>query len=158
MKKLIYLWLALVFVLSITACGSSRQETADAKSDIKIESETASGSVEEDEIGEVPSGINEDGMGEDPSYGEGIGEVIALSDEETAYMMAQTTNTWLEMSPQEKDDLVVLVGRSLEESYGFVVPDYEDMVAMLDHQMEQYYRNGVDENVLDVACDIYGIG
>ena len=97
-------------------------------------------------------------MGEDPSYGEGIGEVIALSEEETAYMMAQTTNTWLEMSPQEKDDLVVLVGRSLEDSHGFVVPDYEDMVAMLDHQMEQYYRNGVDENVLDVACDIYGIG
>ena len=63
---------------------------------------------------EKPSGIHEDGMGYDPDYGEGIGEVIALSDEEKSYVLTQTTNTWLEMEKTEKDELVVLIGRWLE--------------------------------------------
>lgn len=29
------------------------------------------------------------------------------------------------------------------------------MVSVLDHQMEQYYKNKVDESVLETACDIY---
>lgn len=73
-------------------------------------------------------------------------------------MMTQTTNTWLEMSRKEKDDLVALVGRSLEANYSFIVEDYDDLVVMLDHQMEQYYKNGVNESVLVTVCDSYGIG
>ena len=104
-----------------------------------------------------PSGIWEDGMGDDPMFGEGIGHVIALSDDERDYMMSQTTNSWLELSQSEKDDLVVLVGRYLEDTTGFIIPDYDEMILMLDRQMEQYFRNGVDEGVLQTAQDIYGI-
>lgn len=107
---------------------------------------------------EIPSGINDDGMGDDPTFGEGIGEVLALTPEEESYMLTQTTNTWLKMDQEEKVDLVALVGRSLEETYGFIVEDYDDLVVMLDRQMEQYYKNGVDESVLATACDIYGLG
>ena len=67
-------------------------------------------------------------------------------------------DTWLEMSRKEKDDLVALVGRSLEANYSFIVEDYDDLVVMLDHQMEQYYKNGVNESVLVTVCDSYGIG
>ena len=90
-------------------------------------------------------------------HGEGIGEVIALSEDELDYMMAQTTNSWLNLTQIEKDDLVVLVGRWLEATTGFIVPDYDELISMLDHQMEQYFRNGVDEGVLQTAQDIYGL-
>ena len=103
-----------------------------------------------------PSGIQDDGRGEDPSFGEGIGEVIALSDAEKEYVAAQTTNTWLEMSQEKKDELVVLIGRWLEDASGFIVKDYEDLVVMLDRQMEQYFKNNVSEGVLDTVCDISG--
>ena len=104
-----------------------------------------------------PSGIWEDGKGEDTMHGEGIGEVIALSGDEWNYMTSQTTNTWLELTGEEKDELVVLVGRWLEDITGFIVPDYDELVAMLDNQMEKYFRNGVDEGVLDTVTDIYGL-
>ena len=104
-----------------------------------------------------PSGVWEDGIGDDPNHGEGIGEVIALSEDEQSYMMSQTTNSWLKLTQTEKDDLVVLVGRWLEATNGFIVPDYDDLIVMLDRQMEQYFRNGVDEGVLDTAKDIYGL-
>ena len=42
----------------------------------------------------------------------------------------------------------------LSDELGF---DYDDMVAVLDHQMEQYYRNDVDEGLMSTACDIYGM-
>ena len=104
-----------------------------------------------------PSGIWEDGKGEDSMQGEGIGEVVALSAEEWFYMSSQTTNTWLELNEEEKDELVVLVGRWLEDITGFIVPDYDELVTMLDHQMETYFRNGVDESVLDTVTDMYGL-
>ena len=104
-----------------------------------------------------PSGIWEDGKGEDSMQGEGIGEVVALSAEEWFYMSSQTTNTWLELNEEEKDELVVMVGRWLEDINGFIVPDYDELVAMLDNQMEKYFRNGVDESVLDTVTDIYGL-
>ena len=97
-------------------------------------------------------------MGDDPAFGEGIGEVVALNPDEERYMLSQTTNTWLKMEQGEKGDLVALVGRSLEDTYGFVVKDFDELVVMLDRQMEQYYKNGVDEGVLATVCDIYGIG
>ena len=119
--------------------------------------EISSGISEDDVVEEIPSGINEDGIGEDPDFGEGIGEVIALSDEEREYVQKQTTNSWLEMTETEKDDLVVLIGRWLEESRNYIVEDYDELVAMLDHQMEQYYRNNVNESVFDTVIDILGV-
>ena len=64
--------------------------------------------------------------------GEGIGEVVALSDEEREYVQKQTTNSWLDMTEEAKDELVVLIGRWLEESSGYIVPDYDDLVAEAD--------------------------
>ena len=143
MKKMIALMMALILCLSLAACQASQQES------------TAPEQTTENK--ESLSGINDDGMGDDPTFGEGIGEVVALTPEEESYMMKQTTNSWLEMSEQEKDDLVVLIGRYLEDSQGFIVEDYDDLIKMLDHQMEQYYRNKVDENVLATVRDVCDI-
>ena len=148
MKRLFVLILALMFTLSMTACSSSKQGPAAPEKDTQAEVAPSD---------KAPSGIQDDGIGDDPSFGEGIGEVIALSDEEKAYMLTQTTNTWLNMSQQEKDDLVVLIGRWMEEITGFIVEDYDDMVVKLDHQMEQYYKNGVNESVVRTAGDIYSV-
>ena len=113
--------------------------------------------INDDGKGEEISGLNDDGIGYDPSYGEGIGEVLALTPEEESYMLAQTTNTWLEMSQQDKDDLVVLIGRTLEATNNFIVPDYDELVMMLDNQTEKYFRNGVNESILDTVRSIYSI-
>lgn len=161
MKKIFVLLMALMLAVFMAACGGSKAEEK-SETDTKTEEpahEQEEADVEKEEIGEEqPSGVQDDGRGEDPSFGEGIGEVVALSDDEKAYVLAQTTNSWLALSQMEKDDLVVLMGRWLEESSGFIVEDYDDLVAMLDHQMEQYYRNSVDEDVLVTVCDICGIG
>lgn len=156
MKKMIRMMVLFVFVLALAACGGDKEET---KSEIVVESESSNTeSAEKDVPEEKPSGINEDGRGEDPDYGEGIGEVIALSDEEKDYVLAQTTNSWLKMEQVEKDELVVLIGRWLEETRGYIVADYDELIVMLDRQMEQYYRNGVNEGVYETACDILGAG
>ena len=112
----------------MTGCGGGEQEPVVPEKDAQEEAAP---------VDKAPSGIQDDGIGDDPTFGEGIGEVIALSDEEKAYMLAQTTDTWLEMSRQEKDELVVLIGRWMEEITGFIVEDYDDMVVVLDRQMEQ---------------------
>lgn len=143
MRKMIVLMLALLLCLSLAACQAGQRES------IAPEQTT--------ENKESISGINDDGIGDDPSFGEGIGEVVALTPEEESFMKKQTTNSWLEMSEQEKNDLVVLIGRYLEDSQGFIVEDYDDLIKMLDHQMEQYYRNELDENVLDTVRDICNI-
>ena len=172
MKKMSTLLLALAMASALVACGGSKLEikteetVEEVVSDVVEETEeieeieeVVSDVVEETEevMDETPSGINEDGMGEDPDFGEGIGEVVAISEEEKEYMMSQTTNTWLELSAMEKDDLVVLIGRYLEDTRGYIVPDYDELIAMLDHQMEQYYRNDVNESVFDTVCDILGV-
>ena len=72
--------LALVFALSMTACGGSRQETAAPEQDAETEEVTDA---------DAPAGSEEDGIGEDPSFGEGIGEVVALTPDEESYMLAQ---------------------------------------------------------------------
>ncbi|MBE6008273.1 MAG: hypothetical protein E7235_03630 [Lachnospiraceae bacterium] len=111
------------------------------------------------DTGSRPSGVWDDGIGEEISgiNGDGIGEVKPLTEEGKAYMMEQTTNGWLNMSKEVKDDLVILIGRHWEYNFGYIVEDYEDMIVMLDRQMEQYFKNGVDENVYSTACDIFGL-
>jgi hypothetical protein len=186
-KKIVTVILSMLVVFSLVACGKSTNEIknetqsvvqneaqnetqsvvqneAQSETQNEVQNETVvenvSESIESEDkeiLEEKPSGINEDGMGEDPNFGEGIGEVVALSDEEREYVQKQTTNSWLDMTEEAKDELVVLIGRWLEESSGYIVPDYDDLVAMLDHQMEQYYRNGVDESVYNTVCDILDV-
>ena len=156
MKKIFLMSFALALTLFLAACGRAEQkfeilvqetETPQQTATEELQAENIPEAPAEDNIVELPSGIHDDG----------IGEVIPLTPEERSYMLAQTTNSWLEMSEQEKDDLVVLVGRSLEASDGFIVPDYEELVLMLNRQMEQYFRHGVDESVWDTVRDIYDI-
>lgn len=103
--------------------------------------------IAEDGIGEKPDGINADG----------IGSVIPLTMEEMTYVLEQTTETWLAMTDEEKDSLVVLIGRWWEDYENVIVEDYDEMVECLNHQMEQYHKNGVDENLFVTVCDIYQI-
>ena len=159
MKKIFVMALTLACTLSLTACGNSQKEEAVSKQEVQTETEDKSipSVAKDDVIEEEISGINDDGIGYDPNHGEGIGEVIALTPEEESYMLAQTTNTWLKMNQQDKDDLVVLIGRTLEAAHNYIVADYDELVMMLDNQMEKYYRNGVNDSVLNTVHDIYGI-
>lgn len=104
-------------------------------------------------------GIGDDGKGEAPEGvdADGKGDVIPLSYEEMEYVLALTTEGWLAMSDEEKDDYVVLVGRWWEDYENLIVEDYEDMVKVIDHQMEQYHRNSVDYFVFLTICEIYDV-
>jgi len=51
----------------------------------------------------------------------------------------------------------MMVGRWWEDYENIIVEDYDEMVDVLDHQCEQYYRYGVDEFVFFTVCDIYGV-
>ena len=59
------------------------------------------------------------------------------------------------MDRDAKDALVVLIGRWREECENVIIEDYDDMVKVIDHQMEQYSKNGVDESLFVTVCDIY---
>lgn len=107
-----------------------------------------------------PSGVWDDGKGEDRPSGvwdDGMGSVVPLTYEEMLYVCEPTTYDWLEMTPAEKDEFVMMVGRWWEEREGRIVADYDEMVAMLNHQCEQYYRYDVNEYVFYTVCDLYGV-
>ncbi len=109
---------------------------------------------------DAPSGVWDDGIGEDRPSGvwdDGIGTAVPLTFEEQVYVLDQMTYDWLAMTPAEKDDYVMMVGRWWEDYESIIVEDYDEMVDILDHQCEQYYRNGVDEFVFFTVCDIYGV-
>lgn len=95
--------------------------------------------------GETPEGVDSDG----------IGTVVPLTDEEKTYLLSVTTEKWLDMSKEDKDALVVLIGRWREYCENIIVEDYDDMVKVIDHQMEQYFKNGVNESLFDTVCEIY---
>ena len=162
-RKSISIILSVLLLISIIACvkpdnKNKVEEVSISDMESEIGQKDEKKAIEEEEKKEeVLSGIQEDGIGEDPEFGEGIGEVIALSEEEQTYMLEQTTNSWLEMTEMEKDELVVLIGRWMEETRDYIVEDYDELIMMLDHQMEQYYRNGVDESVIITVFDILKI-
>lgn len=97
--------------------------------------------------GEEISGVSEDG----------IGSVIPLSMEEMEYVVSQKTEDWLAMSEEEKSEYVVLVGRWWEAYENRIVEDYDDMVKVVQHQMEQYHRNKVNDFVFLTICEIYQV-
>ena len=101
----------------------------------------------EDGKGEAPAGVNADGKG----------DVVPLSYEEMEYVLAQETEDWLNMTKEEKDEYVILVGRWWEDYENLIVEDYDDMVKAVDHQMEQYHKNGVNDYVFYTICEIYDV-
>ena len=100
-----------------------------------------------------------EGKGEEPEgvLADGKGEVVSLSMEEMTYVLEQTASTWLEMSTDEKAGLVSLICRWWEDYENIIVEDYDDMVDIIDYQMEQYYKNGTDENLFIAVCAIYDV-
>lgn len=143
MKRIITLLIATIMVLVLCACNDG--ENATVKDNSKVITENMPDDAKNGETEKEPEGIQADGKG----------EVIPLSDEEKAYVLEQTTEAWLAMDRDTKDALVVLIGRWWEECENIIVEDYDDMVAVLEHQMEQYHKNGIDESVFVTACDIY---
>lgn len=101
----------------------------------------------EDGKGEAPAGVNADGKG----------DVVPLLYEEMEYVLAQKTEDWLNMTKEEKDEYVILVGRWWEDYENLIVEDYDDMVKVVDHQMEQYHKNGVNDYVFYTICEIYDV-
>ena len=158
MKQIIAILMASLLAFSLTACRNSEPNTPPATTSPETgASSPAPDSPAATKPEEVPSGIQDDGIGDDPTHGEGIGEVIALSEDEKASVLSHSAYTWLELPQNQKDDLVVLMGRWLEDSSGYIVEDYDDLIVMLDHQMEQYFRNNVDEGLIQTTCDILGV-
>lgn len=143
MKKITALIIATIMVFTICACGGG--EKAPVKDNSEEITENNSVDTAKESIEKEPEGIQADGKG----------EVIPLSKEEKTYVLEQTTESWLAMDRDAKDALVVLIGRWREECENVIIEDYDDMVEVIDHQMEQYSKNGVDESLFVTVCDIY---
>ena len=143
MKKIMILTIAAIMVFALSACKG--EEKSPVKDNPEVLTETAP--TVETEKEDAPDGIQEDGKG----------KVIPLTVVEKAQVLEQTTETWLAMSADEKDAMVVLIGRWWEDNDGIVVEDYDVMGKVIDHQMEQYHKNGVNENLFNTVCEIYDV-
>lgn len=71
------------------------------------------------------------------------------------YLHAQNTQTWLAMSDHEKAYALAALGAYLEYFDAYVVEDYDQLRMDLDHQMEQYFRNAVNESLTETVYDMY---
>lgn len=89
--------------------------------------------------------------------GEGVGESQPLTDDEINYVISLRTESWLALNQDQKSNAVSLMARWWDVVDGYVVENFDAVLADLDHQMETYYRNKVDEGVFQTACDIYSI-
>ncbi len=104
-----------------------------------------------------------EGIGEDQpikdenEIGEGIGVSQPLTQEEKDYVLSIRTESWLDLTQEKKEELISLMARWWDIVDGYVVEDFDSVLADLDHQMETYFRNSVDEGILPTACDIYGL-
>ncbi len=144
MKKIMLLTIAAIMVFALSACKSEEKASVKDNPEVITEIEPAEKTEKSEE---TPGGIQEDGKG----------TVIPLSDAEKTYVLEQTTETWLAMSTDEKDAMVVLIGRWWEDKEDIIVEDYDDMIKKIDHQMEQYFKNGVNENLFNTVCEIYDV-
>jgi len=80
-----------------------------------------------------------------------------LTDDEINYVISLRTESWLALNQDQKSNVVSLMARWWDVVDGYVVENFDAVLADLDHQMETYYRNKVDEGVFQTACDIYSI-
>lgn len=122
----------------------------------------------ENQIGEgigedQPSNKADEGAGESQpankadETGEGIGQTQPLAEDEKSYVLSIRTESWLDLKDEQKYEVLFLMARWWDIVDGYIVEDYDSVLADLDHQMETYFRNGVDEGLLRTACDIYGL-
>lgn len=95
-----------------------------------------------------------EGIGEE---GEGIGKAKPVTADEINYVLSFRTKSWLALKSEQKEKVVSIMARWWDEVDGYVVEDFDAVLADLDHQMETYFRNNVDEGVFQTACDIYDI-
>lgn len=95
-----------------------------------------------------------EGIGEE---GEGIGKSLPVTEDEINYVLSFRTKSWLALKQDQKEKVISIMARWWDEVDGYVVEDFDAVLADLDHQMETYFRNSVDEGVFQTACDIYGI-
>ncbi|MDD4689337.1 MAG: copper amine oxidase N-terminal domain-containing protein [Eubacteriales bacterium] len=98
-----------------------------------------------------------EGIGEDIQAGEGIGETKPITNAEMNYVLSFRTKSWLELKPDQKEKVISIIARWWEQVDGHIVEDFDAVLRDLDHQMETYSRNKVDEGVFQTACDIYDI-
>lgn len=110
---------------------------------------------EENQIG---GGISElQPLIEENKNGEGIGGSRPVAEDEKNYVLSIRTESWLDLKLEQKEEVISIMARWWDTVDGYVVEDFDAVLADLDHQMETYFRNGVDEGILQTACDIYGI-
>jgi len=95
-----------------------------------------------------------EGIGED---GEGIGKSQPVTVDEINYVLSFRTKSWLALKKEQKEKVISIMARWWDMVDGYVVEDFDAVLADLDHQMETYFRNSVDEGIFQTACDIYGI-
>ncbi len=95
-----------------------------------------------------------EGMGEDS---EEIGKSQPVTEAEVNYVLSFRTKSWLALKQEQKEKIISIMTRWWDEIDGYVVEDFDAVLADLDHQMETYFRNNVDEGVFQTACDIYEI-
>ncbi|MDD4690269.1 MAG: copper amine oxidase N-terminal domain-containing protein [Eubacteriales bacterium] len=94
----------------------------------------------------------------DNQKGEGIGnDSQSLTTKDMQRVLDTTTNSWLKMTDKEKKEIATLINRWWFEYEGYEPADINEMIEVVDHQMEQYFKNSVDEGVFQTVCDIYGI-
>ena len=104
-----------------------------------------------DEIDSAKAALNE------IEEGEGIGRTQPLTDDEINYVISLRTESWLALNEDQKSDVISYIARWWDVVDGYVVEDFDALLADLDHQMATYFRNKVDEGVFRTACDIYNI-
>ncbi len=89
--------------------------------------------------------------------GEGIGETQSVTENERNYVLSIRTQSWLDLKQEQKEEVISIMARWWDVVDGYIVENFDSVLADLDHQMETYSRNGVDEGILQTACDIYGL-
>ena len=111
-----------------------------------------------DKAGQPGEGIGEDQIEDKAGQpGEGIGETQPVTEDEKNYVLSIRTQSWLDLKQTKKEEVISIMARWWDVVDGYIVEDFDSVLADLDHQMETYSRNGVDEGILQTACDIYGL-
>ena len=100
---------------------------------------------------------NQIGEGKGSYVVEGTGVVKVITDEEISYILSFRTQSWLNLSDNQQDNVVFLIARWWELVDGYVDPDLNVLKQDLNHQMETYSRNQVNARLFETACDIRGI-
>jgi hypothetical protein len=93
-----------------------------------------------------------EGMGTD--VGEGIGTTTPITNAEISYILSFKTQSWLDLTDNQQDNVVSLIARWWELVDGYVVPDLDALKQDLNHQMATYFRNEVNASLFETACDI----